>query len=249
MQKIILRALVFLVFGSIFLPNLWSKNNDSVSHAHRITLGVQQIKESQNFGLVFTGAALGYSSRWQWEHEYSMSRLSTAVTASAVFSKGIVGVNLHLMPIEWLYLWKVAPSLTIGSVLAADYRYQLYPDLQSGTSYWFSSWTAGIAAEYRFRAFESDWSIVGSSSLLGCSSRPPAVRDPYFFDLGLGEALRYVHHDIQFGSINRFTRTRLEIMWKPNNDAPLRISYVLEADVYFNTPQWTALSHGIVLTF
>ena len=247
LQQTMLRALLCLVFGSIFLPHLWSKSNDSISYTNRITLGVQQIKESQNFGLVFTGMTLGYAPRWQWEGETSVSQLSAEFAASALFSKGIMGANVHVMPVEWLYLWKVAPSLYIGSVLAADYRYQLYPDLQSGVSYWFSSWSAGIAAEYRFRAFETDWSVVGSSSLLGFSSRPPVVREPYFFDLGIGEAVRYLHQNIQFGSVNHFTRTRLEIAWKPNNDAAFRVSYIFEADVYFNTPQWTALSQGIAI--
>lgn len=250
MQKSILYACILLALVQ-FSQNALSQS-DSLHHRDKISLELLQIKESQNGGHVFTGSQLQYAHEWTWESSETVSTLKSQIGAGAVFSRGILGVNFHLMPAEWLYKWNVAPSLFIGTVLAADYNYQLYPELQSGVSYWFSQFSAGLAAEYRFQALENNWRVMGTTSLLGLTSRPPEVRSPYFFDLGFGEALRYLHQNIGFGSVNQFSRTRFEVQWQANNtgnNEPIRLSYTFDIDAYFYLPQWIALRHGLTLTF
>lgn len=241
-----------ICFAVLFFQNsmcLLGKTIDTTLQSNRILLGLQQIKESQNFGLVFTGVHASYAHTWQWEGENASSQLRSELGGGVLFSRAILGISLRCMPVEWLYYWNIAPSLYLGSIVAADYQYQLYPDLQSGASYWFSSWSAGVAARYSFHAFENDWNIAGSTSLLGFTSRPLTVRSPYFFDLGVGEAIRYLHQNIQFGSVNRFIRAQVEIAWKPQQNSSFRIAYTLSADTYFDTPQWTTLRQGIAITF
>jgi len=243
---------VFIFLASVCFSQKALSQSDSLYHRDKLSLELLQIKESQNGGHVFTGPQLQYAHEWAWEGSASLSTLKSQVGAGAVFSRGILGVNIHIMPGEWLYKWSVAPSLFIGSALSADYTYQFYPDLQSGVSYWFSQVSAGLAVEYRFQVLESNWRVMGTTSLLGFTSRPSDVRNPYFFDLGFAEALRYLHQNIGFGSVNQFTRTRLEVQWQAHSSGagePIRLSYTFDIDANFYSPKWISLRHGLTLTF
>lgn len=235
-----------------FAPTSWSyqqSDSDSIIHRQHLSLEALQIKESLNLGLVFTGPQIVYAHSWGQANAETSWVLTSEIGAGVVFSRGIMGANIHLMPARWQYKWKVAPALFVGTVLAAEYNYQLYPDLQSGFSYWFSCWSAGVAVEYQFQAFDNDWRIAGTTSLLGLTSRPPEARNPYFFDLGFAEAVRYLHQNITFGSVNQFTRTSIELMWKPRTTTNIGISYTADVDVYFLAPRWTTLRQGIKVTF
>lgn len=249
MQKLILSVLIFL--ASVQFGQAALSRSDTLLHRDKISLELIQIKESQHGGHVFTGSQLQYAHEWAWEGSESVSTVKSQIGAGVVFSRGILGVNFHCMPAEWLYKWRVAPSLLVGTALAADYNYQLYPDLQSGTSYWFSQLSAGLAVKYCFRAFESNWCVMGTTSLLGFTSRPSEIRNSYFFDLGFGEAVRYLHQNIRFGSVNQFNRTRFEVQWQASNagnDKPIRLSYTFDIDACWYSPQWIALRHGLTIT-
>lgn len=231
-------------------PLFARENADSVRHRQHFSLELLQIKESLNFGLVFAGPLVGYGHSWEHESEQAYSLFTSQLGAGVVFSRGIVGANIHLKPAEWRYQWKISPDFSIGTLLAAEYNYQLYPDLQSGFSYWFSHWSAGLAMGYRFQALNTGWQVRGTTSLLGFTSRPTPNRDPYFFDLGFVEAVRYLHQNIQFGSLNRFNRTSLELRWQPDDNIyGVRISYTLDVDAYFDAPRLITLHHGIKIFF
>jgi hypothetical protein len=252
MQKHTLTVLVLLLCACA-LGQAQSRNQDAYDSTfhnhHQLSLQSLQIKEAQNFGLVFTGAQLGYAYRWGWENDAAVSLVECGIGAAALLSKGILGVNIHLKPMEWQYRWKVSPMLTLGTLLMLEYDCQLYPDLQSGVSYWCSRLNVGVAAEYRFEAFQQNWRVLGSTSLLGFTSRPPLERSPYFFDLGFIEAVRYLHQNVRFGSVNQFSHTSIEFVRQPSSEGELWVSATLDIDAYFDAPRWIALRYGVKVAF
>jgi hypothetical protein len=219
-------------------------------HNHLSLRGLQ-IKESLNFGLVFSGAEAVYSHSWYFDNPNVLHVLNTELGLGILATRGIVGASVHLTPLQWQVQWHLSPTFSIGTHTMLEYNYQLYPDLQSGYSYWLSHLSAGISARMRFHIFEQDWCMSAYSSLFGLVSRTPENRNPYFFDLGFVEAVRYLHHDIRLRSVQQYFRARLQLSWLNANTSigGVSLAYTLDVSVFSAAPSLIMLRHGIQWTF
>lgn len=221
------------------------------SKEQSLSLNFLQVKEGLNYGLVFRGPGLQYGRYWQWENESQIIGYQADGGLCFTESRGIIGFNLHLMPVRASYLRKIgtAKKLSLGLSITGEYNWQMYPDLQSGYSFWFTHFSLGGMASYPFEAGENRFVLKLHTSLLGITSRPPEERDEYFFDLSFWDVVRFLHQDFQFGSWNSFNQTGLEIKWQPKPSSRLAFAYGLNYYGYYEKPRITLFDQSVGIIF
>ena len=219
------------------------------SHAHMISLNFQQIKEEMNYGLVFRGLGLGYSYLANWQNDKRMIVYEGRFYVNFPMTRDIVGMSYNVVPVRFDYLFKIGEEnkFCLGPYFIAEYNYQLYPDLQSGYSFWFTNFSLGGALKYSFDIKKSKLDLFFHTTVMGLTSRQPVYDDPYFFDLGFDHALKYVHQEMQFGSWNLYNQSELEVRWRPKEDSRLAYAYTIQYYGYFDEPKLTILNQSVKL--
>ena len=219
------------------------------SHFHAISLNFLQIKEELNYGMVFHGPGLGYAYAAQWQNDKNRIQYEGRITLSTPLTRGIIAASFNIVPVRMDYLFKSGSekAFSIGPYFTMEYNYELYPDLQSGYSYWFTHFSLGGVLSYSFDVKQHQFDLLFHTTLLGFTSRNPVYDDPYFFDLGLGYVLGYLHQDFQFGSLNHYNQSELEIRWKPKNMSRLAFEYAFQYYGYFDEPKLTMLNQSVKL--
>jgi len=229
-----------------------SAQENTVSRYSFFSTGFSQVKEAANFGLVFNGPAINYGMTWNRRNEKRMISYGYELGAGIPFSKNIPTLDIYLKPINVAYMFRfpgLHSRLYIGPDLKFEYNYTLYPQLQSGFDYWFTNFSLGLKANYAFNYKSSAFQIVLSSSLVGFISRQPDYRDPYFFDIGFKYAVRDLHQNLVFGSLEIFNTTDLEIMWKPVAESRFTFGYEFRYSGYSDAPEFKKVSHSIKILF
>ncbi len=238
--------LIFLQL--ILLFNLSAQNNQEKTVS--ILAGTEQIKESANFGFVFRGGSVGVGFDRIYHLDERLITYSNEMDINALFSHQIFGLNIYLKPVELAYLFNLSEKkLYLGPSIKAEYRYQIYPDLQSGFDYWFTDFSLGCKAIYKFNLQQSQFKIKLNTSLLGLTSRQPAYRNPYFYDLGFGYAISHLHENLSFSTPWKYNTSDMEIKWKPKPDSRVTYGYKIRYAGYFEAPQINMITQSLVLTF
>ncbi|MEK7253615.1 MAG: hypothetical protein AAB316_02630 [Bacteroidota bacterium] len=221
------------------------------SSEQSLVVNFLQIKEGLNHGLVFRGFGLQYQRLWEWENDQRLVSYEAGIGLAAPTSRGIIGAQLHLLPGRVSYLRKTGGvrDLAAGLFFTGEYNYQMYPDLQSGYSFWLTHYSVGGALAYPFEAGGQLFEVKFRTTLLGATSRPEVERGEYFFDASLGDMVRYLHQDFQFGTWNRYNQTGLEIRWQPKADARLAFAYGMNYYGYFKQPRLTMIDQSLKLIF
>jgi len=216
-------SLLILVF---FLPG--SARENAITRYSFFSTGFSQLKEAANFGLVFNGPVINYGMTWDRRNDKRMITYGYELGVGIPFSKNIPALDFYLKPVDMAYLFRfpgLNDRLYVGPVLKFEYIYNFYPQLQSGFDYWFTNFSLGLKAHYAFNYQSSAFQIALSSSLAGFISRQPDYRDPYFFDIGFKYAVRDLHQNLVFGSLEKYNTTDLEILWKPVSGSRFTFGY------------------------
>jgi hypothetical protein len=216
----------------------------------KIQIHFIQIKEGLNFGLVFSGPQFSYNQDWIWEKENSEWQMGTKIGAGILFSHEIPGICATFIPLEFKYYRKIAGiPLQLGFYASPEYRYQLYPDLQSGFDYWLSILSIGPSLKYQQAFSNIHLDAELNTSLFGFTSRPDDYRDPYFYDLGFTYAVKHLNSEFQSGSLGTFNRTKLTVAISSKKIPQLRIAYQFEYLGYYQEPRYSITGHGISIIF
>jgi len=236
------------ILGLILLSAV-ARPQEIKTHENAISLNFLQIKEQANYGLVFKGPGLGYAYSARWENEKRAMVYEGRFSFSTPITRDIIGASINLVPVRFDYLFKtgVEAKVCIGPYAIMDYNYELYPDLQSGYSYWFTNFSLGGAVKYSFKMNENQFNLHFHTTLLGLTSRQPVYDDPYFFDLSFGDIVQFVHQDMQFGSWGSYNQSEIEITWQPRSDSRLAYSYAFQYYGYYPEPAITMLNQTIKL--
>jgi hypothetical protein len=245
----ITKTIGILLFVGI--SNIYSQQSDYIKSTS-LSIGNSQIKEGANFGFVFNGGSLSYGINRSWKNEKRMITYENDFGVDILFSHGIGALGFNLMPVDIGYLFKLPVSqnsIYIGPTLKGEYNYFLYPDLQSGFDYWFTNFSLGVRSVFDINLQKSNFQIKLNTSLLGLSSRQPAYRDPYFFDLGVGFALEHLHQNLTFGSLNSYNTSCMEIIWRPKPNSKLSFGYALSYKGYYGSPQISMFNQSVKLIF
>ena len=180
-----------------------------------ISSGFLQIKESSNYGLVFRGPSVDFGMNWNIPHKNNLIFFEYKFGLAAMFSKGIIGMNIGLKPVDFAYLWERQYErfkLDLGPALKMEYNTQAYPDIQSGYEYWLTNYSTGLMVFVTAPVKNSLVKVRAFNSFFNLVSRGDIYNDPYFFDLDFRELLRDVHQDFMFSSPGKFNNTFVAVL-------------------------------------
>lgn len=238
----------FLIILAWLLSHAANGQGGTVERSGLFSAGFMQIKEGANFGLVFSGPGLQYGMNWDCAKGARLASYRFKLGLAPLFSRGILGARFYVQPAGFSYLIRLSGGenrLYAGPVINWEYSYNLYPDLQSGFDYWFTNISLGLGARYDTGLGGSDLRLALHASLAGLTSRQGSYRDPYFYDLGFGHAIRHLHQDLTFGSFGRFLVAGFEALWRPKSGARLSLGYAMDYYGYFPSPGLTVLDHRV----
>uniref|UniRef100_UPI00404A3AC9 hypothetical protein n=1 Tax=Fulvivirga sp. TaxID=1931237 RepID=UPI00404A3AC9 len=223
---------------------------DSVTAAiSTITFKTQyiQIKDQINYSMVFNG--LNFVTRYASQKRFENSILiySSELSFSANSNKGI-GFAAGLIPVNVFYGFKGNPSertaLICGMYFKADYDWQLYPELQSGHMFWFTSLEIGSQIILNLPQDTFGIKITLSNSLAGFNSRPKPGTESYFYSLTFSDFITNAHSNLKFGANNLFNQTDFEFeIYNPLKR--FSIAYQFEYFSYFSEPRIDYLAHSL----
>lgn len=242
-----MKTSIFSLLFLLFFLNCIGQGNDYSRYSF-FSPGFAQVKEGANFGLVFNGPVMNYGMNWDIKNDKRIITFGYELGVGILFSKNIPALGICLKPAEFVYMFRIPGSnsgLFIGPSLKLEYNYYLYPQLQSGFDYWFTDFSCGVNAQYNFKYRSSSFQIVANSSLMGFISRQPDYRDPYFFDLGFKYAIRDLHQDLTFATLDKYNTIRLGILWKPKLNPRFTFGYVFSYSGYYHAPGIKMISHSI----
>lgn len=232
----------------LFLISTDFQAQDIKQHNHNLSINYLQIKEEMNHGLVFRGPGINYSFSLFKKNSQGEIHYDVLFGLTYLQTRDIAAGNINFIPLKLDYLFSCnGGNLKLGPSLIADYNYELYPDLQSGYSYWFTNFCVGGILTYKFSIAAHKLALSLNTSIMGFTSRQPAYYDPYFFDLSLGDIMQFVHQDLTFGSWNRFNRTEFEIIWHPRTESRLAFAYVFNYHGYYVEPELSMVNQSVKL--
>lgn len=240
--------LLFLIFLIITVAKAQEKTNISQSY---FSTGFKQIKESANFGLVFSGANINYGHYWESLKNNRIFSIENEIGVSIPFSKGIPALDIYFKPAEISYLFcsNGKNTFAAGPLVKFEYNYTLYPQLQSAFDYWFTNFSMGINSLFNFNIAGQSLSAKLKFTLLGITSRQPESRNPYWYDIGFKHAIKHLNSDFEFSTLNKYFTTDFELAWKPKPGSRITWAYCFNYSGYFEAPEISMISHNIKLTF
>jgi hypothetical protein len=239
------RSLVFCIAYILAILSVYPQ--ESKTHDHAVALNFLQIKEEANYGLVFKGPGLGYAYSFNWENEKRILDYEGRFSFNVPMTREIIAASINFVPVRFDYLFKTSneSKVCIGPYAIMDYNYELYPDLQSGYSYWFTNFSLGGTVKYAFRLKENQFDLHFHTTLLGLTSRQPVYDDPYFFDLSFGDIMKFVHQDLQFGGWGSYNQSEIELTWQSRPDSRLAYAYSFQYYGYYPEPAITMLNQTL----
>ena len=217
-----------------------------------ISIGFLQIKESENYGLVFRGPSLDAGMNWTFPHKNNAWIYEFRLMLGAPFAKDIAAMNISFKPLEAAYAWKIPVNkfgLKIGPALKMEYNFQMYPDLQSGYYFWLTHYSAGVSAFATVNLKNSIIKVRAFNNLCGFVSRGETWEDPYFFTDQFSDLMSDMHSEFSFVSLGTFNNTFFEIQYRRSAASRLAYSYVFDYFVYSDDPALKFLNQSLRLTF
>jgi len=246
MKTVLILIVLFLLKNEGLIAQVTGRNiHQTISFKSKFI----QIKDVFNYGLVNNGLNLG--------GEYSLVSIteSSAVIYKAEVDFGVnynqgLGLNWSFKPLDLFYGFRLNKNpeipVILGPYISGYYKWQLYPELQSGKMFWQSSYELGprlmFSLPYKRRMF----SFSFSNSIAGFISRPEAKTEEYFYSLTMADFIRNPHSNMTFGFQNVYNHFNV-ILEMSDRNKKLSINYEFEYMDYLNAPAFKYLSHSINL--
>lgn len=241
--------IILLLLIIIFEIKLQANDTNHINkHFIHLKLQHSQTKDTFTYGLVFKGVnfVIGYSLIKQSEQQTVI--YSPDMTLGINTNKG-VGVLFHLKPIDLFYGLKLNDSrispVFLGPYVTTHYRWNLYPEIQSGQMYWFTSIELGPKIVLQHPWKKILWKITLANSLGGWCSRPFPSTEKYFFSLKFSDFIHNAHTHFKLGSFNLFNHTVMEILALNLLSKRISVAYEFEYLGYFQPPELEYLSHSL----
>jgi hypothetical protein len=247
-----MKSLISIWLILLFTANHLAAQDFENSRSINASLDFLQIKESENYGLVYSGPQIRLSYRNSWE--INMKDLVYEGSAGFAYlrSRGTSGLNIHVKVLDLhynIYERERDVSFFAGPWIKMEYNYQLYPELQSGYSFHFTNYTFGFSVSSTWQTDDFHLTLRWKNSLAGLISRTETGRDPYFFDLSFGDYLRDQHKAFKGGSFNLYNNSMVELHYVDPQHPRIAYAYSFQYFVYSDFPELKSLSHGFTVYF
>jgi hypothetical protein len=240
-----------VIITGIFLLATMAYTQEIKLQTHTVSVNWLGIKDQMNYGLVFRGPGIGYAYSARWENKDRILAYEGRFSFSMPVTRSIVGGAFNVMPVRFDYLFKTGADgkVSLGPYAIMEYNYELYPDLQSGYSFWLTQYSLGFVMTGWFNVKKSRIDLSIHQSAFGITSHQPEIDDPYFFDQSFAYAVKFVHQDFQFGSLDRYNQTELEMRWTPKAGSRLAYAYSFQTCAYFKEPALNMINNTIKIIF
>jgi hypothetical protein len=208
-----------------------------------------QLKDEFNYGLVHNGLYLGGEYSMNSETDKAAFIYKAGFDFGASYKKGL-GMIWSFSPFDLYYGLSLnrdpEMKIKLGPYTAGYYKWQLYPELQSGKLFWISSYEVGprllISLPYKNKIF----SASVSGSIVSLNSRPKVKTEEYFYSLKLGDFIRNPHSNMTVGLQNVFNHVDVILELK-DRDKRRSICYEFEYISYASAPAFKYITHCINL--
>lgn len=231
----------------------------AADHQLGVHVGSLQIGEGLNNGLVFSGGQAALSYQLMLVRRDLVFRARLQLGGGAFTSRGMLGFGGSLRPVEAFLGFAVVDrgrergrgwSLHLGPQLAVDYNLQLYPDLQTGQTFWSTCLCLGPEAVVTIPHRAHSVRIGAAWTLLGLTSRPPPRLDPYFYSLGFSDIVSKLHSDLEPASVHRLARGSIEVEYVLERGArDVALGYRFDVTWLYDAPSLVLMSHTLGVRF
>jgi len=220
---------------------------------HWISLKTQylQIKDGYNYGLTHRGLNLVGTYALTSTSDRNTLSYETEIGFGASYNQGL-GMSWSFKPFDLFYGFQLNNNpdflLTLGPYVSGYYKWQLYPELQSGHMLWISSYEIGPELWASVPLESRLLNITIATSLFSLNSRPQDSPESYFYSLTLNDFVSNVHSDMSFGSLNTFQHFDVKVYISGLNER-FRIGYEFEYLGYSKHPKFQYMGHSINLSW
>lgn len=210
-----------------------------------------QIADGYNHGLVFSGIDLGADYRLARTDERDRWGYETRFVAGIMHDKrGGLALHFQFRPLDAAYAWRLGPgdqAPLLGPYGAVNYAWQVYPQLQSGHMFWYSSFELGPRLFARTSIGGRHLEVRASASLFGWASRPAFTTEEYFYSLRFEDYVKNPHRNLLFGGAPVFQHFDAELGLTPGHGKRVSLAYAFEYWSRSLFPRLRSLSHAINL--
>ena len=243
----------FAILGILCYCMTLSSQDTGKKTEHTVSFKPQyiQIKDEFNYGLVNRGLNLVGEYTLVSYIDKNIFSYQAELGFGVNYNQG-VGMIWSLKPFDLYYGFSLnsnpAIQITLGPYLAGYYKWQLYPELQSGHMFWISSYETGPRMELSLPVKNRILHISLSTSLVSLNSRPEYTSEQYYYSLTFSDFVSNPHTNMTLGSWNLFNHTdlRLELI---QADKDFSIAYEFEYMGYFEAPAFSYIAHSINLNW
>lgn len=221
------------------------------THSISLEPGFIQVKDRFNYGLTYNGVCL------KSDYTFSLTSGRTRISYEGGLGLGLAsnhgaGLLLFLKPAD-IHFW--IKAIEVGSVQVAAgpyatafYSWQLYPDLQSGSLFWLSSYELGPTISLSFPVSGRNLTLLASGAVISLNSRPVPATESYFYSSTLADFFQMPNTQLRTEFPNRFNHLRIEVAWRhPGSRKSLK--YKMEWTRYNDQPGFTSLMHSLALNW
>ncbi len=184
------------------------------THRDAISVGVGalQSKEGFNYGLVFTGPALGVDYRHTADYGNVAVSYAADLRPGVLFSRGMTAYDITCMPVRVEVLFRLSCAFRIGAAVAGTYHWQMYPDLQNAHLFAEGEIGLNLVLKYSARVRGCRIDLQAENSLVGFVSHT-SHNDPYFYSLDAADFLVEPWKNLHFGSFDRYNHTSATLLF------------------------------------
>lgn len=241
---------ILILFFAVHLSTLAAEHTAQTQHSVSFQSNYFQIKDEFNYGLVVNGMNVGFGYELEKMNQQRLFSYGTELALGLGYGKGFA-LNGHIKPFDFYYGMKLneASKVYLGAYSAANYQWQLYPELQSGHMFWFSSLELGPRLHATVQLGNRSINLSASNSLAGLSSRPALSTEQYFYSLKLADFLGNPHSNISFGSFNVMNHTNLKIELPNGKGKRLKLAYEFDYLAHYQATRVDYLTHTLKLSW
>jgi len=207
------------------------------------------IKDGYNYGLTHRGLNLAGDYALSRVSDKSLFSYNTEIAFGVSYNQGI-GMAWSFKPFDFFYGYRMNNnpdlSIVLGPYLSGYYKWQLYPELQSGHMFWFSSYELGPELKLYIPLENRKLEISLAGALLGLNSRPQSSPEVYFYSLTFSDFVSNVHSDMTFGSLNVYRHLNFQLAHTGKNNG-MSLAYEFEYISYSDDPGFKYMTHSINL--
>lgn len=230
-----------------------ARAQDTTEGIWSIGTGFSSSRDELNVGLLYQGGGLHGRYLHRHSHDGREFSWSTGMAITAQWSRGMTALALDLTPLETGLLFDVVDRdwrLRLGPGFAAHLGWNVNPELQSGSFFWYTHYDLEVRAAGEFGLGGQRFRTDMHTTVATLSSRPDVHPDPYFYSWGFGDLVSAAHSNMSLGSLGMARRVMVSTEWYiPGSGSRMGLVYRLDYAAYRTRPKLSTLHHTVHLTW